>query len=225
MEGERKLKIVLIVLATVVFALSYVVGYIVGKEAGFREAQKKFEVERQRLLKTLAQLNPVSRPIENRVLEEKSKSVEEVEKEKSSGESVSEEHGVNEEKGEVEEEEAQKVEEVKKEEEKDLSSSVVEKKKEIRSEQQNAKNEKSGGEVQSVEEGNYYLQVGVFRNRANALKFAERLRDLGFKVKTVFKKNLTIVIVGYYETLQEAKAVKEELAKEKINSIIKRRKG
>ncbi len=222
MEGERRLKIVLIVFATVVFALSYVVGYVVGKEAGFREAQKKFEVERQRLLKTLAQLNPVSRPIESKVLDETSEekrvaeTEEKAEEQKQTAEEA-ENHTVAQEQpdGKPPEEETGKGE---------IETVKPPGKREVITAEAGREEKKQTAQEEGIEEeGDYYLQVGVFRNRANALRFAEKLKELGFKVKTVFKGDLTYVIVGYYETLDEARTVKEELAEEKINSILKRR--
>ena len=68
MEGDRKFQYILMAAAIVIFGFSYIVGYFVGKEAGFEEAKQKFNIEKQKLLKTIATLSPVSQPrVENKV--------------------------------------------------------------------------------------------------------------------------------------------------------------
>jgi len=86
MEGDRRLQVVLLLVAIVIFTLSYTVGYIVGKDVGFKKAKEQFEAEKQRLLKTLAELSPISRPV-NETEEDENNEIK-VETEVSSSETV-----------------------------------------------------------------------------------------------------------------------------------------
>ena len=215
MEGERKLQIILISVATAIFALSYIIGYMVGKEAGFEEAKAKFEVEKQRLLKTLAEISPVSRPVEDKIVSEKKENepepVEETE---------AEENG-------IEDESNSKVEEPEEssEQQKDDSSVLAplfqqtQSEPEVQPKPQATKEE----EEEKEEEGKFYLQVGVFKNKTNAYKLAEKLKELGYEAQTIAldDSKYTKVIVGYFHSKQEALKVKEELKKDGYNSLLK----
>jgi cell division protein FtsN len=75
-----------------------------------------------------------------------------------------------------------------------------------------------------IKEGNYYLQIGVFRSRANAIKLASQLEKKGFKTKTLFTNNYTVVIVGYFEHKNEALVARKLLKESGYDSILKRRK-
>jgi len=192
MEGDRRLQLILITVATVIFALSYIIGYMVGKEAGFEEAKAKFEVEKQRLLKTLAEISPISRPVENKLVNES----EETETE-------------NAEKGEKEAEEE-----------------TTPAPEEATQAQKQEENNPIETQVPTEStEGNFYLQVGVFRNATNASKLAEKLREGGYEATVVptASGKYSKVIVGYFSSKEEALKVKEELKSEGYNSILKRR--
>ena len=196
MEGDRKFQYILMAAAIVIFGFSYIVGYFVGKEAGFEEAKQKFNIEKQKLLKTIATLSPVSQPrVENKVYVV-DKTVEE------GSENVTQKEAVKEEKTSLEQKN-QTYEEVAEEK---VTGKAQEK------------------ETTLIKEGDYYLQVGVFRNRANAIKLASQLEKKGFKTKTLFTNNYTIVIVGYFEHKNEALVAKKLLRKFGYDSILKRRK-
>ena len=186
MEGDRRLQLILITVATVIFALSYIIGYMVGKEAGFEEAKAKFEVEKQRLLKTLAEISPISRPVENKLVNES----EETETE-----------NAEKEENETEEE----------------TTPAPEEATQAQKQEENSPTEST--------EGDFYLQVGVFRNATNASKLAEKLREEGYEATVVptASGKYSKVIVGYFSSKEEALKVKEELKSEGYNSILKRR--
>lgn len=213
MEGDRKFQYILMAAAIVIFGFSYIVGYFVGKEAGFEEAKQKFDIEKQKLLKTIATLSPVSQPrVENKVyvvdktVEEGSENVTDDGTQK---EAVKEEKTSLEQKTQTYEEIA---------EEKVTGKAQKQEKEEVFARQIERK------ETALIKEGDYYLQVGVFRNRANAIKLASQLEKKGFKTKTLFTNNYTIVIVGYFEHKNEALVAKKLLRKFGYDSILKRRK-
>jgi cell division protein FtsN len=64
----------------------------------------------------------------------------------------------------------------------------------------------------------------VFKNRENALKFAQKLNSEGYDVKTLFKKNRTVVFIGYFKTTEEARQLQKELKSKGIDSVLKRRR-
>ena len=207
MEGDRRLQYILMAAAVVIFGFSYIVGYFVGKEAGFEEAKQKFNIEKQKLLKTIASLSPVSQPRVEKKVYVVDKTVEEI------SENVTDEATQRE---AVQEEKAQTREEIA---EKKATDKIQEqRKKEFFARQVERK------ETAFIKEGDYYLQVGVFRNRANAIKLASRLEEKGFKTKTLFTDKYTVVIVGYFEHKNEALVAKKLLRKSGYNSILKKRK-
>ena len=213
MEGDRRLQYILMAAAIVIFGFSYIVGYFVGKEAGFEEAKQKFNIEKQKLLKTIATLSPVSQPrVENKVyvvdktVEERSENV---------TDDGTRKEAVQEEKTSLE----QKIQTGEKATEKKVTDKIQEQRKEeVFAKQIERK------ETAFIKEGDYYLQVGVFRNRANAIKLASQLEEKGFKTKTLFADNYTVVIVGYFEHKNEALVAKKLLRKFGYDSILKRRK-
>ena len=213
MEGDRKFQYILMAAAIVIFGFSYIVGYFVGKEAGFEEAKQKFNIEKQKLLKTIATLSPVSQPrVENKVyvvdktVEERSENVTDDGTQK---EAVQEEKTSLEQKTQTYEEIA---------EEKVTGKAQEQEKEKVFARQIERK------ETALIKEGDYYLQVGVFRNRANAIKLASQLKEKGFKTKTLFTNNYTTVIVGYFEHKNEALVAKKLLKESGYNSILKRMK-
>ena len=213
MEGDRKFQYILMAAAIVIFGFSYIVGYFVGKEAGFEEAKQKFNIEKQKLLKTIATLSPVSQPrVENKVyvvdktVEEGSENVTDDGAQK---EAVKEEKTSLEQKTQTYEEIA---------EEKVTGKAQKQEKEEVFARQIERK------ETALIKEGDYYLQVGVFRNRANAIKLASQLEKKGFKTKTLFTHNYTVVIVGYFEHKNEALVAKKLLKESGYDSVLKRRK-
>ncbi len=213
MEGDRKFQYILMAAAIVIFGFSYIVGYFVGKEAGFEEAKQKFNIEKQKLLKTIATLSPVSQPrVENKVyvvdktVEEGSENVTDDGTQK---EAVKEEKTSLEQKTQTYEEIAEK---------KVTGKAQEQEKEEVFARQIERK------ETALIKEGDYYLQVGVFRNRANAIKLASQLKEKGFKTKTLFTNNYTTVIVGYFEHKNEALVAKKLLKESGYDSILKRRK-
>lgn len=213
MEGDRKFQYILMAAAIVIFGFSYIVGYFVGKEAGFEEAKQKFNIEKQKLLKTIATLSPVSQPrVENKVyvvdktVEEGSENVTDDGTQK---EAVKEEKTSLEQKTQTYEEIAER---------KVTGKAQKQEKEEVFARQIERK------ETALIKEGDYYLQVGVFRNRANAIKLASQLKEKGFKTKTLFTNNYTTVIVGYFEHKNEALVAKKLLKESGYDSILKRRK-
>ena len=213
MEGDRRLQVILIFVATAIFALSYIIGYMVGKEAGFQEAKAKFEVEKQRLLKTLAEISPVSRPIEDKVVSEKTE-------EETEGETEE-----REEEGKVEEsKESQKQEESGKQDDSSILAPLFQKTQPKPEVQPKPVQPKPQVVEREEEEDRFYLQVGVFRNKINASRLAEKLREKGYEAKTVTHHGKYIkVIVGYFSSKEDALKVKEELKKDGYNSILRRR--
>jgi cell division protein FtsN len=218
MEGDRRLQVILIAVATIIFALSYIIGYMIGKEAGFQEAKAKFEVEKQRLLRTLAEINPISRPIEDKLVNE-------------STETETDKTGETEE-TKVEEKETQEVEvasnteesgEAKKQEKSD--SSLLDSLSQPAEQETKPQPESATSTSVGNEEGEFYLQVGVFRSIANASRLAKKLKEKGYEAKviTTGSRKYSKVIVGYFSSKQDALKVKEELKKDGYNSILKRR--
>ncbi|MEO2083203.1 MAG: SPOR domain-containing protein, partial [Desulfurobacteriaceae bacterium] len=67
----------------------------------------------------------------------------------------------------------------------------------------------------------YYLQVGVFRNRSNAVRFASELKSKGFDAKTEFFDDKTRVVGGDFDSQKEALSVKRDLKRKGFDSILK----
>ncbi|ADY73730.1 Sporulation domain-containing protein [Desulfurobacterium thermolithotrophum DSM 11699] len=204
MEGDRRIQFILMGTAVAIFVFSYSLGYFIGKEAGFEEAKQKFDIEKQKLLKTIAALSPVSQPrVENKVV------VVDNTKEKT-------EHSVAEEK-------------VKKEISQEKKKIVEEKKKELAStstkqEKKSTVKLKSKETTREIKEKGYYLQVGVFKNKTNAIKLASQLKEKGFNSKTLFYDKYTVVTVGYFDSKEKALSVQKLLKNIGYKSILKRRK-
>ncbi len=209
MEGDRKLNLILAAIAVVVVIFSYGVGYYIGKQAGKKEEKQICEVEKKRLLKALLKVNPVSRPqpqVENKVVgEEKEKVTKEEKPEAKESEKNSE--SLTNATAETAEENATSGE------------NVTEKSAESSNTTQEEEATPSTNEV--VPKKVYYLQVGVFRNRSNAVRFASELKAKGFDAKTEFFDDRTRVVVGYFDSQEEALSVKRELKRKGFDSILK----
>ncbi len=217
MERDRRLMILVSLATITIFCFSYAVGYFVGKQAGIKEERAKCELEKKQIVKTFARIAPVSRPqpqIEERVVapkeqeqvEEKEKS-EESEKVSKEEEPVATSSQTNQTK--------ESVEEVEEKEEKETSPNPQG--------TESSKVESSSGTFKKAEKL-YYLQVGVFKNRANAVRLASELKSKGFNAKTEFSGDYAKVIVGYFKSWQEANAVRKELLNSGYKSILKWRK-
>ncbi len=232
MEGERRVQIIIAVIAAVLLAFAYGVGYYVGKGTGIEEEKKVCELQKRQLIKTLSRITPVSRPepVEEKVVGAPSKenqpqkpeaktSLEKTSApvEKPSEQQPSEKGKTGSEKKVPEE----KVQAGKKE----VVTAVAEK---VATEKKSEK-KKTVNEVSSVKkrapETRYYLQVGVFRNKVNAVKLAQKLNEKGFQTKTVFEKGYVKVIVGYFDSLHQARVVQKELHSAGFDSVLKWRKN
>ncbi|MEO2068832.1 MAG: SPOR domain-containing protein [Desulfurobacteriaceae bacterium] len=237
MEGDRKLQYILMGAATVIFGFSYMVGYFVGKEAGFEEAKKKFDIEKQKLLKTIAALSPVSQPrVENKIfVVDKTKEVKKKEekpivvKQKEKPESIKSKEEGRSPKIEKSTKEKPFVTLLNKGDSDSKGENIQPEKfpKQVKVEEktlkENSKDQKVAKEQKT--KGNFYLQVGVFKNKGNAQKLTKKLKAKGFNAEVLDKGRYAIVIVGYFGTKEEAmktkKSIKETL---KLDSIVRRRK-
>ncbi len=218
MERDRKLMILVSLATVVIFGFSYAVGYFVGKQAGIKEERAKCELEKKQIVKTFARIAPVSRPqpqIEEKVVAPKQEQTEEKEKaEESEKVSKEEEPVATPSQTNQTEESAEEVEVEEKEEEETSPSPQG---------TGTSKAESSTGTFKKAEKL-YYLQVGVFKNRANAVRLASELKSKGFNAKTEFSGDYAKVIVGYFRSWQEANAVRKELLNSGYKSILKWRK-
>ena len=63
----------------------------------------------------------------------------------------------------------------------------------------------------------------MFRNRANAARLVEKLKEKGYDAKTAIieRNGYMKVIVGYYATKQEALEARRQLKKDGFNSILR----
>ncbi len=216
MERDRRLMILVSLATITIFCFSYAVGYFVGKQAGIKEERAKCELEKKQIVKTFARIAPVSRPqpqIEERVVAPKQEQTEEKEKAEESGKVSKEEEPVATPSQTNQTEES--VEEVEEKEEKGTSPNPQG--------TESSKVESSSGTFKKAEKL-YYLQVGVFKNRANAVRLASELKSKGFNAKTEFSGDYAKVIVGYFKSWQEANAVRKELLNSGYKSILKWRK-
>jgi cell division protein FtsN len=232
MEKDRKFLLLISSTAVVIFAFSYAVGYFVGKQAGIKEERAKCEIEKKQIVKTLARITPVSRPqpeIEEKVVggapsfEEKEKveesSLATTQKSQQEKNSTSQESSQKEKTASVElpEKRAKKVETVKATEPKAEEKTPSEKREPIKLSKESEVKEKSGKV--------YYLQVGVFKSKANAVKLTQKLKEKGFDAKTELSKGYAKVVIGYFKSLQEAMAVRKELKDAGFDSIVRWRKN
>ena len=229
MEGNRRLQIAFIVVSAALFGFAYGVGYYIGKGAGIEEEKKICEMEKKQIVKTLARITPVSRPepVEETVKSEipqenntevspKGENQVPTEETAEANETASKENNATNTTAPTQEKTEEKS--VVKEETKPLEKN--EKTHQQPVQQVSQKKE----EVKPKIEGKYYLQLGVFRNKENAFKLVNRLKEKGFDAKTVYGKRYVKVIVGYFETKKEAMKVKRELRSLGIDSILRRRR-
>jgi cell division protein FtsN len=202
----------------------------VGKQAGIKEERAKCEMEKKQIVKTLARIAPVSRPqpqIEEKVIgqpqtEEKKEEKEEAKPTSSNPQSGSQEvnspavsSAPKEEKSEPQPEENP------------FKEFVKAAKKEEKEEAPQPKEEEVKKEPSKKSESGklYFLQVGVFKNKANAVKLANELKAKGFDAKTEFFRGYARVVVGYFKSWQEAEAVRKELLNSGYKAIIRWRKS
>ena len=187
---NRKLYYILVASAFSLVFLSYLTGFFVGKHAGFIKAKAQFDVEKQSLMKTLATMKPISRPVEERktVIVDKTTN-------KTTNATI-----------------AKKPKTVVKNvarmpENKTASKKVIQRPK---------------AKVGKVSKGNYYLQLGIFKNKSNAVRLAKKVQSLGLNAKTILEGSKVKVIVGYLAKDQALSAYKLLKAKG-ILGIIRRR--
>ncbi len=226
MEGDRRVQVLVAVIAAVLLAFSYGVGYYVGKSSGIEEEKKICEVEKRQLIKTLSSMTPVSRPepVEEKVvgapaqsspvkslpetLQKSDKQVKSSETESAPEKRVTPEGQKAAAKPESKVPVVQQV--VKSEKASPKKPSLVKSAQTVSAE----KREKTV----------YYLQVGVFRSKANAVKLAQELMKKGFQAKTLFERGYAKVVVGNFDSLHQAKVVQRELRSAGFNSILRWRK-
>jgi len=206
MEGNRKLYYILMGVAVVLLTVSYGVGFYVGKNAGYTQAKEEFEVEKKKLLKTIASLTPLSRPKPEEKVVVVNANPETQKQEQQQKQEQEKTEVVKEEKVEVK---TKKTETPKK--------PVKKEEKQVKQPSQQKKTEKVAANK------NYFIQVGIFRSEINAKKLAKKLSQKGIPA-TVDKWK------GYYRvktdmlTQEEAKTVLKRLKEEmKLSGIIKRR--
>ena len=247
MEGERRVQIIIAVIAGTLLAFAYGVGYYVGKGAGIEEEKKVCEIQKKQIIKTLSRIAPVSRPepIEEKVVGIPPRKEEKKQQEKETKASTSTavaSKGNN----EAQEETVPVKQEVKIEEKTQqevvASNEAAKKEQQVKTEKpvipvveskvqetklvKKAATSKSAVSKQERKPGKrYYLQVGIFRNKANAVKLAQELNSKGFQSKTVFGKRYVKVIVGYYDSLHQARVVQRELRSAGFDSVLKWRKN
>ncbi|RUM87566.1 MAG: hypothetical protein DSZ25_03340, partial [Thermovibrio sp.] len=184
MEGNRRLQIAFIVVSAALFGFAYGVGYYIGKGAGIEEEKKICEMEKKQIVKTLARITPVSRPepVEETVKSEppqenntevspKGENQVPTEETAEANETASKENNATNATAPTQEKTEEKI--VVKEETKP----VEENEKTHQPVQQVVQTKE---EVKPKIEGKYYLQLGIFRNKENAFKLVNRLKEKGF---------------------------------------------
>jgi|GEM_PF-869878 cell division protein FtsN len=251
MGSEKELRLMLAFTAVVMLILSYAVGYIVGKGAGFQEAKIEFEAEKQKLMETLAEISPVSRPVEREVVEVKPQATEEglVQEPAQPVPPPVQQQSVKEKPPKAQagsgilegmetlppkpEQSKEKPREAQAPAQPAKSPAVKGK------EEKKPKKEPAPEKVQeqkapptekpSVQkkQGNFYLQIGIFRSKKNVEKLLADLKTKGYNATVVptGRRGYEKVIVGYFETRKDALAVMKKLRKDGYRPILKRRKG
>ncbi len=223
MEGERRVQVLIAAIAVVLLTFAYGVGYYVGKSSGIKEEKKICEVEKRQLIKTLSSMTPVSRPepVEEKVVGAPAQSKELLENPQKSDEKVksSETESAPEKRVTPED---QKV--------------AAKPESKVPVVQQAVKSEKASPEKPSLvkttqtvsaekkDKTVYYLQVGLFKNRENAIKLTQELLKKGFQAKTLFERGYAKVIVGYFDSPHQARVIQRELRSAGFNSILRWRK-
>jgi len=234
MEGDRRVQIIIAVVAAVLLAFAYGVGYYVGKGSGIEEEKKICEIQKRQLIKTLSRITPVSRPepVEEKVVgtqpQTSQKEVSSKEVTKTLEQKVSQQEVPKKEVANPQEKTAEKeVKTVKNgQEEKADTVSVVKKGESVVKPKTQEVAEKTPQVKEKPSNGKkYYLQLGIFRNEANAVKLAEELNKKGFQSKTVFGKRYVKVIVGYFDSLHQARVVQKELRSAGFDSVLKWRRN
>ncbi|WP_456396437.1 SPOR domain-containing protein [Desulfurobacterium sp.] len=210
MEGNRKLYYVLMAAAVVLLMVSYGVGFMVGKNYGYNNAKKEFEVEKQKLMKTIASLTPLSRPrSEEKVVvvngnPPSQTNLNATSEKKAPQQSVNSTETKPEEKTSGEKKKQVQVSKV--------ESKPVVKPPAVKGVKKNQKIKKD-----------YFIQLGIFSKRANAEKLVKKLKKAGIPSHISKWKNYYRVTTGTF-TEKEAKQVLAKLKKMKLSGIIKKRR-
>lgn len=205
MEKNRKLYYILMGTAVVLLTSAYGVGFYVGKDSGYTQAEKKFEVEKKKLLRTIASLTPLSRPKPEEkvvVVNGQPSMKSEEEKPVKKQENKTEEQKLN--KKSLKEEKQQ----------------IVKEKEPVRKSETKPQKEKT--EKKNIEKKNYFIQVGIFRSEVNAKKLASKLKKKGISASVDKRKGYYRVKAGMF-TKKEAETVLKKLKEMKLSGIIKRR--
>ncbi len=235
MEKDKRLMAIVSAVVVVLFAFSYAVGYFVGKRSGIKEERAKCEMEKKQIVKTLARIAPVSRPqpqIEEEVVggephpqteEVKGQNRPEQTEEAATGENAIKES--QEEKAPAPQTPSEATVEAKVEEKKGQENSPSNPQPVKVVSKESSKPKRVAKKKTRKGEKLYFLQVGVFKSKKNAVKLANKLKAKGFDAKTEFFRGYARVIVGYFKSWQEANAVRKELLNSGYKSLIRWRKS
>ncbi len=223
MEGDRRVQILVAVIAAVLLTFAYGVGYYVGKSSGMEEEKKICEVEKRQLIKTLSSMTPVSRPepVEEKIVGAPAQS--------SPVKNLPETLQKSDKKVKSSETESAPEKTVTSESQKTATkpeSKVPVVQQAVKSEKVSPEKPSLVKSTQTVSEEKrvYYLQIGVFKSKANAVKLAQELMRKGFQAKTLFERGYAKVIVGYFNSSHQAKVIQKELRSAGFNSILRWRK-
>lgn len=232
MEGDRKIQIIIAIIAGVLLAFAYGVGYYVGKGTGIEEEKRICEIQKKQLIKTLSRITPVSRPqpVEEKVVgapseketPQKSETAEsETTKEATTPLNVTPPSQPQQKAEAQAEKAASKKPSVA--EQSQISKLFPEVTAKAEKKGEAEKRVKTVSSVKRKESSGkrYYLQVGIFNNKSNAFKLAQRLNKKGFQTKTVFEKKNIKIIVGYFDSLHQARVVQKELRAAGFDSVLK----
>ncbi|WP_456426548.1 SPOR domain-containing protein [Desulfurobacterium sp.] len=212
MEKNKKLYYILMAAAVVLLMVSYGIGFMVGKNYGYTTAKKEFEVEKQKLMKTIASLTPLSRPKpEEKVVVVNGKpAVPPAEK-----------------KVEKKVEKKQEVEVAEKKEQKATSrvsgKPVVEKKTEVTRQEVAVKKEVKRTKEAKKKNRDYFVQVGIFSKKVNAERLVHKLKKAGIPASVSRFGRYYRVTAGMF-TEKEAKSILLKLKRMKLSGIIKKRR-
>lgn len=233
MEGDRKIQIIIAIIAGVLLAFAYGVGYYVGKGTGIEEEKRICEIQKKQLIKTLSRITPVSRPqpVEEKVVgapsekETPQKSVETAESETTKEATTPLNVTSPSQPQQRAEAQAEKATSKKPSvaEQSQISKPFPEVTAKAEKKGEAEKRVKTVSSVKRKESSGkrYYLQVGIFRNKSNAIKLAQRLNEKGFQSKTVFGGKYVKVVVGYFDSLHQARVVQKELRSAGFDSVLK----
>ncbi|MCM5703540.1 SPOR domain-containing protein [Larsenimonas salina] len=84
----------------------------------------------------------------------------------------------------------------------------------------------SGTPARASENGGWAVQSGSFGKSDNATRLADQLKKKGFPVYTLSRNELTVVLVGPFETNEQAERASTQLQQQaNIKGLVVRRKG